>query len=98
MVTSIAAALNWDGNAMIGGREGSPTALIVCSTLGRQHQLEAQCRAVLAFNHPLDELCDWVFHGFLQILLKNDFVNQKKSERNEIMIAGYTNSYFIKQF
>ena len=35
IIISIAAALNWSGNAMIWG--------IVCSTLGRWHQNVAQC-------------------------------------------------------
>ena len=40
---SIAAALIWSGKAMISG--GSPTALMVCATLGRRHQYVARCCA-----------------------------------------------------
>ena len=36
LVASMAAALNWSGNAVIGGGGGG-------STLGRRHQLVAQC-------------------------------------------------------
>ena len=41
LVGSIAAALTWSGNAIIGG--GGHTASMVCSTLGWQHQLVVQC-------------------------------------------------------
>ena len=44
LVTSIAAALNWSGNAIIGGKGGgvSSIATIVCFTLGRRQQHVAQ--------------------------------------------------------
>ena len=64
---------------MIGAEGGLPTAPMVCSTLGRRHELVSN--AVLAFNHSL---CQYtVCLGYSWILINVDKKYFKKSKNSE---------------